>query len=571
MSNPSFPFDENYSDDNFPLYKLVDDRSANFNGFFSSDNFGGGLDGLWSGNNFQPESPNVDVASFPASNDLQSLSEFTAFDDAHFNAVSTVIESLQIPAVTATEDPERSSVPATSLHRSKEKSRQLDTEGTDDKQATIGATVETGNALSTEEVVRIAAANFIQLSALVSGDPRKLGLPFGLSYSNLTSDEIKNVDLVCLLMTAADKLSKQQFDRAEDLVRRCHVTSSRTGNPVQRVVHCFADALQERIDRETGKIPSKGSKGAEITTGEDVMKAILTNHSVHLIVNSTLPFTQVSQFTAVQAVLDSMSTAKKIHLIDLSIKHGLQWAILMQALATRETCPIDSLKITAVGALDEVVTIIGKRLSSFAESLNLPFEFRTVIVADLKDLTVDMFDLEGGEELGIWSDLVMNSMLVNPEGLEKLMSVICKLNPRVMAVLDVEAGLNSRSFINRFTEALFYFSAFFDCLDDLMEPSDRSRMMIEGDFFSQGIKCILAAEGSQRVIRQVGIRVWRSFFARFGLIETELSESSLYQARLILKKFVKDDSCTVQRNGNALLTLWKGTPLHFVSAWKFRH
>jgi len=434
----------------------------------------------------------------------------------------------------------------------------------------MSPTSETGNALSTEQVVRVAAARFIQLSALLSGDPSKLRLPFGLSYSSLTSDEVKNVDLVCLLMAAAEKVSNQQFDRAGRLIMECCTLSSHIGNPVQRVVYYFSEALQEKIDLETGKMSSKGSKATEILLkGEDVIKALLSNHSVHLILYNTLPFHQIVHFTAIQAILENVATAKRIHLVDLSIKHGLQWAILIQALATRQACPVDSLKITAVGALDEMLSTIGKRLLSFAESLNLPFEFRTVIVPDLEDLKEDMFDLEEGEALGILSDMVMNSMLVNPEGLEKLTRVIYKLKPCVMVVVDIEARLNSRSFINRFTEALFFYSSFFDCLGSLMEASDQDRMMIERDFFSQGIKSILAAEGSKRVIRYVGIRVWRSFFSRFGLVETELSERSLFQASLLVNRFVKDDSCTVERSGNSLLTLWKGTPLLFVSAWKF--
>jgi len=76
----------------------------------------------------------------------------------------------------------------------------------------------------------------------------------------------------------------------------------------------------------------------------------------------------------------------------------------------------------------------------------------------------------------------------------------------MIVVIDIEARLNSESFINRFTEALFFYSPFFDCLDILMEASHQDRMRIERDF-SQGIKCILAAEGSKRVIRFVGIRV----------------------------------------------------------------
>jgi len=57
-----------------------------------------------------------------------------------------------------------------------------------------------------------------------------------------------------------------------------------------------------------------------------------------------------------------------------------------------------------------------------------------------------------------------------------------------MTVIDVEAKHNSPSFINRYTEALFYFSALFDRMDDVMDRSDNDRMVLESNFFSRDYK-----------------------------------------------------------------------------------
>lgn len=242
----------------------------------------------------------------------------------------------------------------------------------------------------------------------------------------------------------------------------------------------------------------------------------------------------------------------------------------MQDLATRPSCPVESLKISAVGFAEEVIAETGKRLSSFAEGLGLPFDFKPVFVPDMKDLTEAMFELKEGEVLGIQYRIAMNTMIARPETLENVMRVIWKRQPSVMTVTDVEVKHNSPSFINRFTEALFYFSALFDCMESEMGREDNNRMALEGSFFSRGIDSMVAAEGKERVVRHVGVNVWREYFARFGLEEADLNEYSLYQASLILKRFACGDSCTLEKNGKSLLIGWKGTPMQFVSAWKFQ-
>nr|GMD19933.1 stress response protein NST1-like isoform X2 [Ipomoea batatas] len=73
--------------------------------------------------------------------------------------------------------------------------------------------------------------------------------PFSLA--SLTAHETRDVELVHLLLAAAEDVSRRQYDVAANLISRCMWTASHSGNPVQRLVFYFAEALKERIDRET--------------------------------------------------------------------------------------------------------------------------------------------------------------------------------------------------------------------------------------------------------------------------------------------------------------------------------
>lgn len=57
----------------------------------------------------------------------------------------------------------------------------------------------------------------------------------------------------------------------------------------------------------------------------------------------------------------------------------------------------------------------GKMLSSFSSSLKLTFELRAIIVAGVKDLREDMFELREGEAIGISASLDMSGLVVKPE------------------------------------------------------------------------------------------------------------------------------------------------------------
>lgn len=71
---------------------------------------------------------------------------------------------------------------------------------------------------------------------------------------SVSCDCLKNVQIICLLLNAAEMLSKKQFDSAEKVLRKCILFSSSHDNYIERVVQYFGEALRERADIERGKI-----------------------------------------------------------------------------------------------------------------------------------------------------------------------------------------------------------------------------------------------------------------------------------------------------------------------------
>ncbi|XP_010064981.3 DELLA protein RGL1 [Eucalyptus grandis] len=422
--------------------------------------------------------------------------------------------------------------------------------------------------LSASETMRIASAKFIQSSSVAAVDLVLPGHPYDYHFSCSSEDEVRNVQLAEILLGAAEKVGCQQFDAASKLLNQCDELCCNTGNPVERVVYYISEALREKIDRETGRISIKGlGKKMNLDLDEDIMRPsppIMLSHQL-------VPFSQIQQFSAIQTIMENVAEAKKVHVVDFGIWSGVQWTVLMQALMNRRECSLELLKITAIGTCSQqAIEDTGKRLETFARLFHVPFSFKIIMLQDMLELKEDLFDLDKEEFIVVYARFLLKTMIPQPERLESVMKVIKKLNPCVMMVTEVESNHNSPAFTHRFPEVLFYYSAYFDCLEECTERDDENRTVLESVYSGQGIRTILAAEGEERNIRNIKIDVWRAFFSRFGMVEVDLGTASLYQANLMVKKFPCGSSCTLEMNGKCLIIGWKGTPIHSLSAWQFK-
>ncbi|XP_059632796.1 DELLA protein RGL1-like isoform X2 [Cornus florida] len=511
----------------------------------------------------------------------RSLWDFEILDDLYLDIVSPPFQSceeeitkfvdVQIensePVEAYNERP--SAFPSTSLGILKNYGggiRRLKEEKTNVPAYDTAYTKSSGRKLSTEEIMRLAGEKFIQFSSQRTDDLCLIGHPFDCSFLGLSNEETRDVELVQYLLASAEKVGQQQFDRASKLLNHCDQLSSSTGNPVQRVVYYFSEALREKINIETGRIRSK-DLGKKHTL--DLEEAVRGPNLTLIAFHQKVPFIQVCQFTGMQAILESVAEAKKVHIIDLEIRGGTHCTVLMQALAAQREYPTELLKITAVGTESKAkIEDIGKQLISFAQSMNLPFSFNVVMVSDMLDLNEDLFELDAEEAVVVYSPYILRTMIARPDRLERLMSVMRNINPCITVVAEIEANHNSPVFVSRFLEAFFYYGAFFESLEDCMDQ-DPHRMISESYVF-HAIRNIVAAEGEERMIRHVNINVWRAFFARSGMTEIELSTSSLYQASLLVSNFACGSSCTLVMDGKCLTIGWKGTPIYSLSAWKFK-
>ncbi|KAL0393314.1 UNVERIFIED_CONTAM: DELLA protein RGL2 [Sesamum radiatum] len=394
--------------------------------------------------------------------------------------------------------------------------------------------------LSADSILELAKMRLLQHTSQGTGDFNS-GYPF--SYEpDLSSENNKDVELTSYLLNAAEKFTNQQFDCAEKLLRRCILLSSNADSPVERVVKFFAEALRERVDIERGKIDLHKN----IFHLEDTL---FDYHPTILALEQKLPSPQITQFTAIQAVLDGVGTARKIHLVDFGIKTGVHWSIIMmQGLANQENCQLELLKITAVGTSKVRLDETGRRLSSFAESMNLPFLYKTV-VSETKGLKKDSFEFDHDEVVAVYS------VHQEPQSM-------CDSGERI------EASTNTSIFMDRYHGALSFTIATLDCLDTCLKGDTIYRKIIEDVFFRAMIRNIITAEDEERIYRHAKISFWRELFAEFNIVGVELSDSSLYQARLLIKGNAAWNSCTLDMNGNYMVMGWKGTPLQSISAWK---
>ncbi|CAI0626621.1 unnamed protein product [Linum tenue] len=376
--------------------------------------------------------------------------------------------------------------------------------------------------LSVEDLVRIAASKFVRSR---SNDATSFDV-------QLSEDESESVALAQLLLEAAEEVGERRFDPSRTLLDQSETVTERSS---------------------------------------DLYKVVMIPSIRSIEFQSKIPFSHAAQFAGIQAIVEHLDGTRKIHILDFAVRNGQQWIILMQALASRpKRRRVRRLKITAVATLgQEQIERTGSRLVSYAESVGLPCKFDVVMVSDLAELRRDHIQVEPDEAVAVLAEYVLHTMTEPMDRLDSLVRVIRSFNPCVMVVGEVEGNMNSPVFIDRFVESLFFTSAFFDCMEECIGKDELVRKYGEETLFGAASKIVVAIEGRERIIRNMKVDVWRTYFQRFGMWEVELSRSSLYQAELVTKRLPSWGPCTVGMDGKSLIVGWKGTPIKSVTVWKF--
>lgn len=175
----------------------------------------------------------------------------------------------------------------------------------------------------------------------------------------------EGLHLLTLLLQCAEAVSGDNLEEAKKMLVEISELSTPYGTSAQRVAAYFSEAITARILSSYLEIYSP----FRLNRWQTQKLA-----GAFQVFNGICPFIKFSHFTANQAIQEAFEREEKVHIIDLDVMQGLQWPGLFHILASRPGGP-PSVKLTGLGTNMDALEATGKRLSDFAETLGLPFEF----------------------------------------------------------------------------------------------------------------------------------------------------------------------------------------------------
>lgn len=174
----------------------------------------------------------------------------------------------------------------------------------------------------------------------------------------------EGLHLLTLLLQCAEAVAADNLEGANRMLLEISELSTPFGTSAQRVAAYFSEAMSARLVSSCLGIYSP-------------LPAVPHRHklaSAFQVFNGISPFVKFSHFTSNQAIQEAFEREDNVHIIDLDIMQGLQWPGLFHILASRPGGP-PRVRLTGLGSSMDSLEATGKRLSDFAETLGLPFEF----------------------------------------------------------------------------------------------------------------------------------------------------------------------------------------------------
>ncbi|KAI7757903.1 hypothetical protein M8C21_025120 [Ambrosia artemisiifolia] len=378
------------------------------------------------------------------------------------------------------------------------------------------------------------------------------------------------IRLVHTLMACAESVQKHDLKLAETLVNRaCILAASQTG-AMKKVALFFTQALACRIYNLNPNTPHDSPAFDDL---------------LHMHFYETCPYIKFAHFTANQAILEAFAGQKKVHVIDFSIKQGLQWPALLQALALRPGGP-PKFRLTGIGPPvhdnnnninnnTDYLQEVGWKLAQLADNINVEFEYRGYVCESLADIEPGMLDLRDDEVVAVNSVFEMHKLLARPGSVEKVLGSVKEMNPVIVTVVEQEANHNGPVFMERFTESLHYYSTLFDSLESTVVndggvtvDNGGGDMVMSEMYLGKQICNVVACEGVERVERHMTLTQWKSWFDSAGLESVHLGSNAYKQASMLLALFGGGDGYRVEESNGCLMLGWHTRPLITTSAWK---
>ncbi|KAJ8460643.1 hypothetical protein OPV22_033569 [Ensete ventricosum] len=430
------------------------------------------------------------------------------------------------------------------------------------------------------QATAVVALNAPELaSETPSFDPPELNKDSGAVAFASVRDEVpeSNTSSPPLLESLLDcaRLADADPDLAAKSLIHVREYASELGDPTERVAFYFAEALNRRLlDDQKQHSHSSTAAVPPCFTSFDSSPEDFT--LCYTVLNDACPYSKFAHLTANQAILEATESAARIHIVDFGIIQGIQWAALLQALATRPAGKPSRVRVSGIpapmlGAAPAAsLTATGNRLRDFAAILDLDFEFDPILTP-IAELTVSCFRIESDESVVVNFMLQLYHLLDDsPESVERVLEIAKSLVPRVVTLGEYEASVNRARFVERFRAALAYYAAVFDSLDPAMERDSAERAHVERFLLGHRILgAVGPGDGRNRRERMEAKEEWRAVMERCGFEPLPVSNYAVSQAKLLLWNYDYSYKYALLDSAPGFLTLaWGDRPLLTVSSWR---
>ncbi|KAL6843474.1 hypothetical protein ACP4OV_026536 [Aristida adscensionis] len=404
----------------------------------------------------------------------------------------------------------------------------------------------------------VPAAASLPQAAAAAATPAACSSPSSLDAT--CSAPILQSLLACSRAAAADPA----LAAAE--LAKVRAAASEDGDPAERVAFYFADALARRLACAAA---APSSTAADAFATDELTLCYKT-------LNDTCPYSKFAHLTANQAILEATGAATKIHIVDFGIVQGIQWAALLQALATRPEGKPSRVRISGVPSPflgpkpAASLAATSARLRDFAKLLGVDFEF-VPLLRPMHELDQSDFLMEPDEAVAVNFMLQLYHLLGDSdEPVRRVLRLAKSLNPSVVTLGEYEVSLNRAGFVDRFANALCYYMPVFESLDVAMARDSPERVRVERCMFGERIRrAVGPEEGEERTDRMAGSREWQTLMEWCGFEPVRLSNYAMSQADLLLWNYDSKYKYSLVELPPAFLSLaWEKRPLLTVSAWR---
>ncbi|XP_073153000.1 scarecrow-like protein 32 [Henckelia pumila] len=416
------------------------------------------------------------------------------------------------------------------------------------------------------------------------------------SISGALQGCLSSIDGACiekLLLHCASALERNDVTLAQQVMWVLNNVASSTGDPNQRLASYFLKALISKASRVyPTSIHFNYSPGRDDSFQRRPMSVTELARYVDLI-----PWHRFGFCASNGAILKAIQGFSRVHVLDFSITHCMQWPTLIDALS-KLTDGVPTLKISVLSwrprvppSLNAPVHEVGQRLSNFAKFKDVPFEFNVIELVGLPhesssehlhyDLLITQLmndlstlKLRDDEALVVncqnWlryipDDQKMGNSAEIPSCKDCFLDMIKTLDPCIVTVVDEDCDIGSSSGLaSRITTCFNYLWIPFDALETFLPKHSPQRIEYEADF-GQKIENIVGFEGAKMIEIFESSNKLSQRMINNGFSSVAFCDETVKEIKLLLDEHAS--GWGMKKDGDMLLLTWKGHNSVYASAW----